>query len=43
LLLGLGQSPPDGERHPVVDAGTRFEKGKLVERPDESGDDQKVA
>jgi putative transposase len=26
-----------------VRAGARFEKGKLVERPDESGDDQKVA
>jgi transposase-like protein len=27
----------------LVRAGARFEKGKLVERPDESGDDQQVA
>jgi putative transposase len=27
----------------LVRAGARFEKGKLVERPDESGGDQQVA
>jgi putative transposase len=29
--------------HLVALVRARFEKGKLVERPDESGDDQKVA
>jgi hypothetical protein len=28
---------------PLVRAGGKFEKGKLVERPDESGGDQQVA
>ncbi len=27
----------------LVRAGARFEKGKLIERPDESGGDQQVA